>query len=74
MPPKKGRNKRLRILTNYDMTFILYESPHRLLKTLKQLAELLGSDQLVSISREISKIHEENKRGKIKEIINALFF
>ena len=70
LPNKKGRTKRLRLLSNYDMTVILYESPHRLLKTLKQLSELLGSDQLVSVSREISKIHEENKRGKIKEIIN----
>ncbi len=70
LPNKKGRTKRLRMLTNYDMTVILYESPHRLLKTLKQLSELLGPDQLVSVSREISKIHEENKRGKIKEIIN----
>jgi len=70
LPNKKGRTKRLRMLANYDMTVILYESPHRLLKTLKQLAELFGSDQLVSVSREISKIHEENKRGKIKEIIN----
>tara|TARA_B100001093_G_scaffold520499_2_gene616914 strand:- start:22604 stop:23272 length:669 start_codon:yes stop_codon:yes gene_type:complete len=70
LPNKKGRTKRLRMLYNYDMTVILYESPHRLLKTLKQLSELFGSDQLVSVSREISKIHEENKRGKIKEIIN----
>ena len=70
LPNKKGRTKRLRMLANYDMTFILYESPHRLLKTLKQLSELFGSDQLVSVSREISKIYEENKRGKIKEIIN----
>lgn len=70
LPNKKGRTKRLRMLANYDMTVILYESPHRLLKTLKQLSELFGSDQLVSVSREISKIHEENKRGKIKEIIN----
>jgi 16S rRNA (cytidine1402-2'-O)-methyltransferase len=70
LPNKKGRTKRLRMLYSYDMTVILYESPHRLLKTLKQLSELFGSDQLVSVSREISKIHEENKRGKIKEIIN----
>ena len=52
------------MLVDYDMTFILYESPHRLLKTLKQLSVLLGPDQLISVSREISKIHEENKRGK----------
>ena len=70
LPNKKGRTKRLKMLVDYDMTFILYESPHRLLKTLKQLSELLGSDQLISVSREISKIHEENKRGKIIEIIN----
>ena len=64
LPNKKGRSKRLKMLVDYDMTFILYESPHRLLKTLKQLSVLLGSDQLISVSREISKIHEENKRGK----------
>ena len=58
------------MLVDYDMTFILYESPHRLLKTLKQLSAFLGSDQLISVSREISKIHEENKQGKIIEVIN----
>ena len=53
------------MLVDYDMTFILYESPHRLLKMLKQLSALLGSDQLVSVSREISKIHEEIKEEKL---------
>ncbi|MBR76672.1 MAG: 16S rRNA (cytidine(1402)-2'-O)-methyltransferase [Flavobacteriales bacterium] len=70
LPNKKGRTKRLKMLVDYDMTFILYESPHRLLRTLKQLSAFLGSDQLISVSREISKIHEENKRGKIIEIIS----
>ena len=49
---------------------MLYESPHRLLKTLTQLSEVLGEDRLASVSREISKIYEENIRGTLAEIIH----
>ena len=55
------------MLVDYDMTFILYESPHRLLRTLKQLSAFLGSDQLISVSeksqRFMKKIKEENYRN-----------
>jgi len=51
-------------------TVVFYESPHRLLKTLKQFAEYFGEDRQVSVSRELTKIHEENIRGTVIEVIN----
>ena len=48
---------------------IFYESPYRLLKTLMQFREIFGSERLASVSREISKIHEENIRGNLDEVI-----
>ena len=59
LPKKKGRNTRLTALEGETRTFILYESPHRIAKTLRQLAEHLGDDRLASVSRELTKIHEE---------------
>jgi 16S rRNA (cytidine1402-2'-O)-methyltransferase len=70
LPHKKGRQTRLEEISQNKYTFILYESPHRLLKTLTQLAEKLGDEHLVSVSREISKVHEETVRGNLREIIN----
>ena len=49
---------------------ILYESPHRLLKTLEQLGELLGNDRQASISRELTKVHEETINGSLAELLN----
>ncbi len=69
LPHKKGRLKQLEFLKNSRLTTILYESPHRLLKTLEQLAEVFGENHKISISREISKIHEETHRGTISELI-----
>lgn len=69
LPQKKGRLSRLNYLAKLDCTFILYESPFRLIKTLEQLSEHLGSDRRASVSREISKLHEENKRGTLEELI-----
>ena len=69
LPHKKGRQTRLKILAEEQRTIILYESPYRLLKTLEQLAEFFGSNRKASVSREISKIHEETVRGTIEEII-----
>jgi len=63
LPQKKGRQKRLQSLTGETRTMIFYESPYRLVKTLHQLAEVLGEDRKVSVSREISKLHEETQRG-----------
>ena len=70
LPQKKGRKSRLNYLSKVDCTFILYESPFRLIKTLEQLSEHLGLERRASVSRELSKLHEENKRGTIKELIN----
>ena len=50
-------------------TMVFYESPHRLLKTLIQFAEYFGTERQVSVSREISKIHEETVRGSLTELI-----
>ena len=67
LPPKKGRNKRLKKLLDEDRTLIFYESPHKLLKTLSQFSEIYGPERRVSISRELSKMFEENFRGTLKE-------
>jgi 16S rRNA (cytidine1402-2'-O)-methyltransferase len=69
LPHKKGRQTRITELAKNKYTFILYESPHRLLKTLKQLSDVLGKDHRASVSRELSKMYEENKRGTLKELI-----
>jgi 16S rRNA (cytidine1402-2'-O)-methyltransferase len=69
LPVKKGRRKRLRELTNETRTIIFYESPHRLLSTLNQFIEYFGSDRKASISRELTKIHEENIRGNLSDLV-----
>ena len=69
LPHKKGRNKKLQQLATEDRTIVLYESPHRLLKTLAQLVEHLGEDRQASVSRELTKVYEETVRGTISEII-----
>lgn len=69
LPHKKGRQTRLKELAVQPYTFILYESPFRLLKTLEQLAEYLGGDRRACVSRELTKIFEENKRGSLLELI-----
>ncbi len=70
LPPKKGRQKKLISLEKEERTMIFYESPYRLIKTLEHLAEHLGSDRKVSVSRELTKIHEENVRGTFQELIS----
>ena len=69
LPHKKGRKKRLEFLSGEDRTIVLYESPYRLLKTLQQLAEYMGEDRRASVSRELTKMHEENSRGTLQELI-----
>ena len=69
LPQKKGRQKRIEAVRNEERTMIFYESPYRLLKALEQFAEVFGPDRMVCVSREISKIHEENFRGTISEAI-----
>ncbi len=68
LPHKKGRAARLAYLSELPNTFILYESPYRVLKTLQQLAEYCGGERLASVSRELTKIHEETVRGTLTEI------
>jgi len=70
LPHKKGRQKRMESLANQENTIILYESPHRLLKCLQQLSEHMGMERKASVSREITKIHEETIRGSLEELIN----
>jgi len=67
LPPKKGRNKRLQALQEEHRTMIFYESPYRLHKTLTQFVEYFGENRNVSISRELTKLHEENFRGSLSE-------
>jgi 16S rRNA (cytidine1402-2'-O)-methyltransferase len=68
LPPKKGRQTRLRELAEEKRTIVLYESPFRLVKTLSQLEEVAGPDRKVSVSREISKLHEQTVRGTLAEV------
>lgn len=70
MPTKKGRKSRLEKIREEARTVILYESPHRLLKTLEQLGELLGNGRQASISRELTKIHQETVNGSLEELLN----
>jgi 16S rRNA (cytidine1402-2'-O)-methyltransferase len=69
LPHKKGRQTRIQNLVNEDRTMIFYESPHRLIKALQQFAEYFGADRQACVSRELTKIYEENVRGTIQEII-----
>lgn len=68
LPHKKGRNTRLSYLAGLDQTIVLYESPFRLAKTLQQLTEALGAERNACVSREISKIYEEHRRGTLQEL------
>ncbi|MDA3780229.1 MAG: 16S rRNA (cytidine(1402)-2'-O)-methyltransferase [Bacteroidales bacterium] len=68
LPQKKGRQKRLKELELEPRTMVFYESPYRLLKTLVQFAEYFGNSRQASVSRELTKIHEENIRGSLQEL------
>jgi len=69
LPVKKGRQTRLLLLAEETRTIIFYESPHKLLKTLSHIAAFFGSDRAVSVSREITKLHEETIRGTATEVL-----
>ena len=69
LPQKKGRQTRLQYLAQLDQTFIIYESPFRLVKTLQQLALVCSGERKATVTREISKIHEETVRGSLSELI-----
>ena len=68
LPQKKGRQTLLKKLADEERTIILYESPMRLVKTLEELAQYLGTDRPCSVSRELTKMFEENKRGTLQEV------
>lgn len=70
LPQKKGRQTRLKELAIEPRTMIFYESPYRLVKTLTNFKEYMGENREVSVSREISKIHEETIRGSLDEVIS----
>jgi len=69
LPPKKGRKTRLEQLALEPRTFILYESPHRLVKTLTQLSTHLGPDRPAFIGRELTKVHESYYKGTLQTLI-----
>jgi len=69
LPLKKGRQTRLNLLSQEDRTIVLYESPHRLLKTLEQLIEYLGAERQACVSRELTKMFEENARGTLAQLL-----
>ena len=70
LPQKKGRQTRLEALATETRTFVLYESPHRLVKTLQQLADSLGGERRACVVREISKVHEECVRGTLSQLVS----
>jgi 16S rRNA (cytidine1402-2'-O)-methyltransferase len=69
LPQKKGRATRIAAISELPCTVVLYESPHKLLKTLEQLKEACGANRSISASREISKLFEETVRGTLAEVI-----
>lgn len=68
LPQKKGRQTRLRNLAEETRTMIFYESPFRLVKTIGQLAEVMGNERRATVARELSKLHEEVRRGTLAEL------
>jgi len=69
LPVKKGRQTRLLFLANEHRTMIFYESPHKLLKTLSHFVAYFGTDRVVSVSRELTKMFEETVRGSASEVL-----
>jgi len=68
LPLKKGRQTFLQKMANEERTMVFYESPMRLVKTLKDFIEYFGAERQCSVSRELTKIFEENKRGSLQEV------
>jgi 16S rRNA (cytidine1402-2'-O)-methyltransferase len=69
LPQKKGRQKRLKELAEEERTMVFYESPFRIDKALAEFAEYFGKERRATISREISKVHEETIRGTLEQLI-----
>ena len=70
LPQKKGRQTALKFLATEERTMVFYESPMRLVKTLEDFLQYFGADRQCSVSRELSKMFEENKRGSVKEVLD----
>ena len=70
LPVKKGRQTRLKLLSEETRTMVFYESPHKLIKTLTNFVEYFGEDRNVSVSRELTKLYEETIRGTAKEVLD----
>lgn len=68
LPIKKGRQTMMKLLAEEDRTIILYESPHRLVKTLEELAAYLGEDRQAAVCRELTKMFEETRKASLKEL------
>ena len=69
LPPKKGRQTRLKLWAEEPKTIVFYESPHKIAKTLLQMQEFVGGERRISVSRELSKKFEETVRGTVNELI-----
>jgi 16S rRNA (cytidine1402-2'-O)-methyltransferase len=69
LPIKKGRQTRLQKLSQIPHTVVLYESPHRIIKTLEQIIEFFGEERSISVSRELTKLHEQTIRGCATEVL-----
>jgi 16S rRNA (cytidine1402-2'-O)-methyltransferase len=70
LPAKKGRQTRLKLLADEERTMVFYESPHRIVKTLIQFCDFFGEERLVSVSRELTKMYEETKRGSMNDVLH----
>jgi len=70
LPQKKGRMKKLQELQTETRTMVFYESPYRLIKTLEQFIEVFGEGRICSVSRELSKMYEENFQGSTREVLD----
>ncbi len=68
LPHKKGRKTKLEVLAIEDRTMVFYESPHRLVKTLEQMADVFGPEREACVSRELSKLYEENRKGTLSDL------
>lgn len=68
LPPKKGRQTLLKQLATEERTLVFYESPMRLVRTLEELAGYFGAERLCCVSRELTKIYEENRRGSLRDV------
>jgi 16S rRNA (cytidine1402-2'-O)-methyltransferase len=69
LPQKKGRQTRLTELSKEERTMVFYEAPFRLIKTLTQLTAAFGPERRACVSRELSKLHEENRHGTLAELL-----